>query len=178
MVRGLDMNADDIGTSFGEVVNVSFWFDDHEVNIDRELRSFADGAHHHRADRDVGHEAPIHDIDVNPVGTGGFDRLYLLGDSAEIGCEDGWGNLDHGSLGHDGIHLPRRTVGAMRGRPPSRGSRLERAAFFAIRGGDRRRSRYSRTMVVFLLRTRQTRMRAIWRVSPLGSAVAGPVRES
>jgi hypothetical protein len=44
----------------------------------RLLRVRANRLHHHRADRDVGHEMPVHHIDMDPVGAGGVDRAHLL----------------------------------------------------------------------------------------------------
>ena len=41
-----------------------------------------------------GHEAPVHDVDVDPVGAGRLDGLDLLGEPAEVGGEDGGGDAD------------------------------------------------------------------------------------
>jgi hypothetical protein len=34
----------------------------------------------------------IHDVDMDPVGTGGIDRAHLLAEFGKIGREDRWGD--------------------------------------------------------------------------------------
>ena len=43
---------------------------------------------HVRADRDIGHEMPVHHVDMDPVGAGRFDRAHFLAEPGEIGRQD------------------------------------------------------------------------------------------
>jgi len=53
-----------------------------------------------RAKGDVGHEVPVHDVDVQPIGVVG-DGLRAFGaEIAKVGGEDGGG--DDGGGSHDG----------------------------------------------------------------------------
>ncbi len=44
------------------------------------------------SDGDVGHEMPVHDVHVDPIGARFVDRAYLLAELGEIGGQDRWGN--------------------------------------------------------------------------------------
>ena len=63
--------------------------DDHEVHIERLGGCTPHGPDDHRAQRDVGHETAIHDIDMNPIGARQIDRAHLFGQTAEIRRQDG-----------------------------------------------------------------------------------------
>ena len=76
---------------------------------------------------DVRHEMPVHDVQVQPVGAGGFDGGHLLGQAGEIRGEKAGGNQG-GLLGHRVVlgNAPRREkrrYGAGRGRWPDGGNR-------------------------------------------------------
>ena len=81
----LDVHRDPIGARGGEVLEVAVGLDDHEVDVDRKRRRGPDRLDDGRPDRDVGDEAPVHDIDVNPVGACRLRSAHLLGESPEIG---------------------------------------------------------------------------------------------
>lgn len=49
----------------------------HQVHVDDLVGDRADGVHDERADGDVRDEAPVHHVDVNPLGTGLIDGLDL-----------------------------------------------------------------------------------------------------
>src|SRR5690606_30790154 len=42
--------------------------------------------------------APVHDVDVDPVGAGPFDGLHLEGEAPEVGREDGGSNAEHARI--------------------------------------------------------------------------------
>ncbi len=103
----------------------------------------ADGGHHRRSDRQVGHEMPVHDVDVQPVGLGP-DPVDLDAEGGEIGRQDRGGDADHrgvtllpGTLpaGQDRVHA----VGAGRLRK-QQGPPAGRAATAAPGGGRGTRS--------------------------------------
>jgi hypothetical protein len=60
----------------------------HEARID------ALGRRADRADRDVRHEVPIHDVDVDPVRTRHLRLSDFLAEAREVGREDGRGEGD------------------------------------------------------------------------------------
>ena len=86
--RRLCMDQDVVGAGPHEVVEVALGLDDHEVHVQRLGGGAAHCLDHHRPDANVGNEAAVHDVDVNPVGTRGVDRANLLGQAAEVGGED------------------------------------------------------------------------------------------
>ncbi len=49
---------------------------------------------HGRAQREVGHEVTVHDVDVNHVRTAGFDGFDLFAKGSEVGRQDGRRDLD------------------------------------------------------------------------------------
>src|SRR5262249_38850207 len=62
--------------------------DDHEVHVHRFVGQLTQRLDHVRAERDVGNEAPVHDVHVQPVGAGLEHLLDLLFQAREIGGED------------------------------------------------------------------------------------------
>jgi len=53
--------------------------------------------HHGGSDRQIGHEMPVHHIDVDPVGAGLIDRANFLAELREVGgkdrgCDEGAGH--------------------------------------------------------------------------------------
>ena len=79
------MHRHPVGAGFDEFRSVFVGIGDHEVHIEGDRRHFAHPLDDHRTDRDVGHEMAVHDIDMNPVGAGRFDRLDLVFQPAEVG---------------------------------------------------------------------------------------------
>ena len=55
------------------------------MHIQDFLRPGADALDEARAERDVGHEVPVHDVNMNPVASGVVDRSDLLAEAGEIG---------------------------------------------------------------------------------------------
>jgi GNAT superfamily N-acetyltransferase len=88
MWRGFDVNAEPVGTGLGEIIEVLLWLDDHQVNVDWQARCGTNRFHDRWPDGDVRDEAPIHDVDVNPVGSGELGRSNLFGEPTEISRED------------------------------------------------------------------------------------------
>ena len=87
------------------------------MDVEGLLAVRAQGLDHRRADGQVGHEMPVHHIDVDPVGTGFVDGTNLFAQLGKVSREDGRGN-DHGSTHIDPITVgpdPRKSNTA--GRP-------------------------------------------------------------
>jgi hypothetical protein len=68
--------------------------DDHEVDIEEEFRGRPRHPDDVITERDRWHKRSIHDVDMKPISTPGFDRGYLLRQISEIGREDRGGDDD------------------------------------------------------------------------------------
>ena len=73
-----------IGPCLGEGREIAIRLDDHQVHIERFQRGPSHGLHNHWSDRDVRHEAAVHDVDMDPVGSRRIDSANLLGKMSEI----------------------------------------------------------------------------------------------
>src|ERR1700739_1548689 len=65
---------------------------DHEMAIQRNPGCLAERFYDHRPDREIGHEMPVHDIDMDYTSAAGHRALYLPGQVREIrrkyrGCQ-------------------------------------------------------------------------------------------
>ena len=77
-----------IGAGLGEVGEIPLRLDNHQVHIERLLRAASHRFDNHRPDRDVRHEATIHYVDMDPVGSRRIDSANLLGESPKIRRQD------------------------------------------------------------------------------------------
>ena len=82
------MHQQMIGAGAREGVEIALRLDDHQMHVDRLLGGAPHRLDHHRADRQVRHEAAVHHIDMDPVGPGPVDRPHLLAEPPEIGRQD------------------------------------------------------------------------------------------
>jgi hypothetical protein len=62
---------------------------DHQMHVEDFPGHRPDRRHHRRTESDVGHEMPVHHVDMDPVGARFIDRAHLLAEPGEIGGEDG-----------------------------------------------------------------------------------------
>ena len=85
MRAGLHMHGDDVGAGLGEGFEIGIARRDHQVHVERLVGVLAQRLHDVRADGDIGHEMPVHHVDMHPVGAGGLDRAHLLAEPGEIG---------------------------------------------------------------------------------------------
>ena len=68
------------GPRLGEVGDAELGLHDHEVAVQHLVGDGAEGLDHEGTDGDVGHEAAVHHVDVDPLGAGlvgGLD-LYIF----------------------------------------------------------------------------------------------------
>ena len=82
---GLDVHGDDVGAGLGEGFEIGIARRDHQVHVERLSGVRAQRLHDVGTDRDVGHEVPVHHVDMDPVGAGGIDRAHLLAEPGEVG---------------------------------------------------------------------------------------------
>ena len=81
---GLRVDSYRSGAGSNVFLDIAFGFFDHQVDVQWQRRRAVCCADDGRTDRQVGHEVPIHDIDMNPVCTRGFDGLDFLAQSGEV----------------------------------------------------------------------------------------------
>ena len=101
------MHGDDVGAGLGERLNILFGLDDHQVDVDAFLRGGSNRLDDDGANRDVGHEAAIHYVDVNPIGPRLIDRLDFGLKTAKISGKDRGGDSEgFGRAWHDWSQAP------------------------------------------------------------------------
>src|SRR5690606_5307543 len=74
---------------------------DHQVHVEGLVGCLAHALHHRRAEADIGHEMPVHHVDMDEVGAGSVDCLNLFAQPGEIGRKDRGGDEDgacHGAF--------------------------------------------------------------------------------
>ena len=98
MGRRLHMDRDPVAPGLREGVDVLFGIFDHQVDVEGKFRGFPDRGDEPRADRDVGDEMAVHDVDVNPVRSRGLDGNDLFAETAEVRRQDGWCDHLHGRI--------------------------------------------------------------------------------
>mmetsp|Transcript_27073 Transcript_27073/g.77682 ORF Transcript_27073/g.77682 Transcript_27073/m.77682 type:complete len:237 (-) Transcript_27073:451-1161(-) len=66
--RGLAVHRNDVGAGLRKVLHALLWLHNHEVAIKQRVRELlAQRVNHQGADSDVGHEAAVHHVHVDPV---------------------------------------------------------------------------------------------------------------
>ena len=81
---GFDVNRDIACASFGKLFDIFFRIGDHEMHIQWKFGGAFTGLHEERADGDSRDEVAVHDVHVEPVGTGGFAGVNLICEAGEI----------------------------------------------------------------------------------------------
>ena len=114
----LGMHQQMIGAGVPERLEVRIGRGDHQMDVDGNGDVRTQRLHHHGADRDVGNEMAVHDVDVQPVGAGGLDRLGLFAQAREVGGQHGRRDQGPGgvigsrhSTPHPGDEEPVETAG-------------------------------------------------------------------
>jgi hypothetical protein len=67
---------------------------DHQVHVEDALGVRAQRRHHVGAKGDVGHEVPVHHVDVDVVGAGLGHPAHLLAQTGKVGGENGGSDPD------------------------------------------------------------------------------------
>lgn len=81
---GFAVHRDGIASCIREGIDVSDRVVDHEVGIEELVRVSPDGLDDRRSERYVGHEHPVHNIQVDPIGAGLVCSGDLLAESGEV----------------------------------------------------------------------------------------------
>jgi hypothetical protein len=106
MGAGFRMNRDDVGAGLGELRNEEIDRRDHQVDVEHLGGMGPQCGDDGRADGDVGHEMPVHHVDVDIVCAGGIDRAHFLPQTGEVSRQDG--RCDKGRMLHGKTVLPSR----------------------------------------------------------------------
>ena len=73
------MNGDRVGACFDKARHVMIGVFDHEMHIERQFRILSDKIDNCRAEGNIIDEMPVHDVAVNPVGSGFLDAPDFIG---------------------------------------------------------------------------------------------------
>lgn len=92
VVISLDVDGNEVGPGFDEAGQVVIGPGNHEVDVEKDVVGGVDGGDHGRAEGNVVHEVPIHDVEVHPIGSGVDGTGSFLRDSTEIGGEERGGD--------------------------------------------------------------------------------------
>jgi len=79
LLLDLDVEGDRIAAGFEVVVEEAAGLVDHQVGIERQLRPLAQVLDGRGPEGQVGHEMGVHDVEVDPVGTGRLDAADGMG---------------------------------------------------------------------------------------------------
>ena len=84
---GADLLVDDdnVGASLGEIFDKSFRIGDHQVGFEGEPGAAAYRLDDHWPHGDVGHEMPVHDIDLDALRACCIRLAHLFTQAGEIG---------------------------------------------------------------------------------------------
>ena len=102
----LGVNGDVVGARLGEGFEIGVAGLDHQVAVERLVGMRPQRRDHRRAEGDVGHEMPVHHVEVDPVGAGRRDRAHLLAEPREVRRQNRWRH-DH-RAGHAPISFADR----------------------------------------------------------------------
>ncbi len=104
MGTGLGVHRDDVAAGLGEGFQVGIDRRDHQVHVERLLGVRPQGRDNAGTDGDIGHEMPIHDVDMNIVAARRIDGADFLSQTREVGRENGW--CDFHGLRHGPAPFP------------------------------------------------------------------------
>ena len=135
MRPGLHMRGQHVGARIGVGLDVGIDRGDHQVHVHEGLHMRAERLDRRGAEGEVGHEMPVHHVDMDPIGALRLDGLDLLTEVGEIGREDGGGDLDGTVEGH-GLRLLGRFARLIR----RRGAEVQFLWFALVYSGGQSRS--------------------------------------
>ena len=94
---GFLVDDDGIGAGLGESLDEVFRRLDHEVGFDGQARQGAQAFKSQRAEGNIGNEAAVHYVDLEPVDARRFNLPNLLTQTSEIRRKYGGRYVDHDS---------------------------------------------------------------------------------
>ena len=97
---------DDVRTGADEVFQIAIRVLDHQVHVEGQIGRPLRRVDDQRADRDVRHEVPVHDVDVHPVRPTVRDGPDVVREAAEVGRKNRGGDLHDGAgIGESGVSV-------------------------------------------------------------------------
>src|SRR5258706_10620870 len=90
MRTSFHMHSQMIRASFGESLEKSLRFFDHQMHIEWKFGHTFTSFHNEWSHSDIGYEVPIHYINVQPVRASGFAGGDLFTEACKICGENGW----------------------------------------------------------------------------------------
>ena len=94
VTTGLGVDDDELAARFHEPGQQPVGLVHHEVGLERDLHQRADGGDHVRPEGQVGNEAPVHHVPLDPVHAGLLEGSHLVAEAGEVGREDGRDDAD------------------------------------------------------------------------------------
>ena len=92
--RGLQMHGQHVRAGRDERLEVAFGFNHHQVYVERDGCNAVERFDDRQANRDVGHEAPIHDVDMQQVGAVMLHGPHGVPKRSEVSRQNGRGDPD------------------------------------------------------------------------------------
>ena len=92
MDTGFHLHCHQIRPGLDEIRDIAVGVRDHQVDVEGQAGRTTDSFHHQGTHGDIGDEVPVHDVDMDPVGTGVFHGLDFLPQPCKIGGENGGGD--------------------------------------------------------------------------------------
>lgn len=107
---GLGVNDDHLAPGLDETGNQMIRLLDHEMSLERHVHRRAYGGNDVGAERQIGDEASVHDIELDPIDARLLQGLAFLTETSEVGGKDGGddeGRARHGiGCGHSLFIMP------------------------------------------------------------------------
>jgi hypothetical protein len=82
------VDRDDVGAGLGKGLEIGIAGRDHQVHVEHLFGVRAQRLHHVGTDGNIGHEVPVHHVDMDPVGAGGVERTHFLAELGEVGGQN------------------------------------------------------------------------------------------
>jgi hypothetical protein len=86
--RRLARHQQVVGAGAREVLQVALRLHHHQMDVERLRGRLAHRRHDEGPEADVGHEAAVHDVDMDPVRSRRVNGTNLLGEAADVSGED------------------------------------------------------------------------------------------
>jgi len=83
------MNRKDVGAGIDESFDIGIDRGHHQVDVEGLLTMRTQRLHDIWANRDIGHEMPVHDVNMNVVSARGVDGADLLTQTGEVSGKNG-----------------------------------------------------------------------------------------
>src|SRR6266545_3432402 len=98
MGTGFLMDRENVCSSAGEIAQIPFRLDNHQVDVQRKGCRLADRLNDERTDGDVGNEPAVHDVEMNPVCSRLLNLFYFLSETTKVSGKDGRHDFYSGPL--------------------------------------------------------------------------------